>query len=201
MFNAGYIAVVGLRRKHSKIKFKKEFENSGIEFEISQDCSFLSYPFLPLPIHSTPPTPPPGDGGEVNPSPSKPPKPKSEILEPEKFDAFWKAYPRHVNKSGAVKKWNFTLGTGETDSDQLIAAAENYAAVVKGKEDRFILHPATFLGPDRRWNDFLQAPEPPPRSPELLAYDERMEKLDAEVRAEQAKRKVLGITYGYPKQT
>ena len=95
------------------------------------------------------------DDGEDKHSISKPSKPKSEIHEPEKFDTFWKLYPRKVNKAGAVKKWNATLASGETDADQLVAAAEGYSAKTTGKEEKYIMHPATFLGPDQRWKDFL----------------------------------------------
>lgn len=80
----------------------------------------------------------------------------------EKFDCFWKVYPRKVNKAGALKKWNATMTAEVTDPDQLILCAEKYSMMVKGKEDKYIMHPATFLGPDRRWRDFLDGGEHDP---------------------------------------
>ena len=94
----------------------------------------------------------PAPAGQVT---DKPKKEKSPIIETAKFDLFWKAYPKRINKAGAIKKWNTTLTAGETDPDQLILCAEKYSMIVKGKEDKYILHPATFLGPDRRWKDYL----------------------------------------------
>lgn len=41
-----HIAMVGLRKKHSKIKFRDEFENSGIIWKKVEGSSSLSYPSL-----------------------------------------------------------------------------------------------------------------------------------------------------------
>ena len=49
--------------------------------------------------------------------------------------------------------------------EQMIKAASNYAAECAGKEDKFILHPSTFLGPNARWIEWLQVKEETPYSP------------------------------------
>jgi hypothetical protein len=93
----------------------------------------------------------------------------SDIVEPEKFDLFWKNYPRKVkpNKQGTIRNWNGLINRQETDPDQLILCSEKYSMIVKGKEDKHVLHPATFLGRDRRWKDFLDSPSSAPTAPAL----------------------------------
>lgn len=140
------ITVIGLRKKHNKITFKDDLKKTPEILRNLENPS--SSPILSTPLQNkTPPLPPKGKG-------------EKKIIEPSQFDVFWKAYPRKVNKGGALKKWNATLTTGETDPDQLIAAAKHYADAVKGKEEKYILHAATFLGLDQRWKDHLDVKLP-----------------------------------------
>lgn len=74
------------------------------------------------------------------------------------FEAFWEKYPRKVNKRGAFKCWRTRLRSG-VSVDNLMLAVEHYAAACAGKEEQYILHGATFLGPNNRWQDYL-VPQP-----------------------------------------
>lgn len=72
----------------------------------------------------------------------------------EEFLAFWDEYPRKVDKKGAVKTWKVQKRKGTNIAD-LMTAARHYAAAVAGKQQEYILHPSTFLGPNDRWRDYL----------------------------------------------
>lgn len=75
------------------------------------------------------------------------------------FERFWKAYPRKVEKATAFRKWQARVRAGIPVED-LVAAAARYAdhCRAKGTEERFIKHAATFLGPDKPYEEWL-----PPR--------------------------------------
>lgn len=104
-------------------------------------------------IYDTPPYIPP-QGGEC----AKPSSRGKREYTPD-FEEFWSIYPRKVNKVGAFKKWRARLKEkGGPTKEQLIQAARNYADYChkRGTEEEFILHAATFLGPQERWKDFLE---------------------------------------------
>lgn len=90
------------------------------------------------------------------------------------FEEFWAVYPRRVNKKGAFAKWKATLNRGEVTAQQLIECAKRYAAECarKGRPQEYILHAATFLGPQERWRDYLEAEQEPlsQATPEYLPY-------------------------------
>ena len=67
----------------------------------------------------------------------------------EKFEEFWKIYPRPDGKIAAYKCWNTRLKEGYT-ADQMIDGAKAYAQQTKKKrtEKDFIKMPSTFLGPN-----------------------------------------------------
>lgn len=74
------------------------------------------------------------------------------------FEAFWQAYPKKHNKWRAWRQWQAALKRQRPASitaSELIAAAHNYAQSVSGTDPRFIMHPATFLGPDCRFLDYM----------------------------------------------
>jgi len=75
------------------------------------------------------------------------------------FEVFWASYPRKVEKRKAFKTWNSTLKKGAGPAD-LIVAAKAYAAEGerKGRAVEYIKHPATFLGPNEAWRDFIGSP-------------------------------------------
>jgi hypothetical protein len=85
------------------------------------------------------------------------------------FEQFWGLYPRKREKARAFICWQTQL-KNHVSPDDLIKAAQNYAleCQVQGREERFIKHAATFLGPNRSYQDFLAAdwrPLTPPCGP------------------------------------
>jgi hypothetical protein len=99
-------------------------------------------------------------GGQGN-----PPSPSSDYTED--FKAFWQVYPRKMGKTAAFKAWNARLKE-KVSPDDLIKAAKNYAAKCKADktEERYIKHAETFLGPNKRYEDYLGGnPDDPPEKP------------------------------------
>lgn len=82
------------------------------------------------------------------------------------FDTFWSAYPRRIGKKKAYRCWLATLNKGASAA-QLHNAVGNYKmrCAADRTEERFIKHPATFLGPDEHWRDF-EVSSHPSASPE-----------------------------------
>ena len=70
----------------------------------------------------------------------------------EAFDLFWKAYPRKVNKQGAIKAFEKV----DVDVEVLIGAIENHKRSAQWAKDggAFIPHPTTWLN-QRRWEEEL----------------------------------------------
>jgi len=83
---------------------------------------------------------------------------KPDLPEPEAFARFWQAYPRKIAKEDARRAWRARIRE-KVKAEELVRAAENYARKLKreGTEERFILYPSTFLGPGRRWLDYLDS--------------------------------------------
>ena len=71
------------------------------------------------------------------------------------FEEFWKLYPKKLGKTAALKTWN-TLIKNRTNPDDLITASRNYATSRKGQEEKFTLQASTFLGPQKRFEDFIK---------------------------------------------
>lgn len=85
----------------------------------------------------------------------------------EDFKAFWQVYPRKMGKTASFKAWNARLKE-KVSPDDLIKAAKNYAAKCKADktEERYIKHAETFLGPNKRYEDYLGGnPDDPPEKP------------------------------------
>ena len=93
-------------------------------------------------------------------------KKKKKILEEEKrergcrytttFETFWTSYPRKRDKGVAFDKYRATLKRGAAESD-LLTAARSYAAEcqAEGRQERYIKHASTFLGPKEPWKEYL----------------------------------------------
>jgi len=87
---------------------------------------------------------------------------------PDLFEVFWQefiAMNRKEAKTEARKAWTTTTVNGRpgkvnghkpVDPSVIIQAAKHYREfnVVDGTEPKFIKHAATFLGPDRHWEDW-----------------------------------------------
>lgn len=72
------------------------------------------------------------------------------------FLEFWECYPRRVDKQRAFRVWKIRLKEKHLPND-MIQAALNYATYCSSQrtEVRFIKHPATFLGPDKSFMEFI----------------------------------------------
>ena len=72
------------------------------------------------------------------------------------FLEFWERYPRRVDKQRAFRVWKTRLKDKHTPND-MIQAAINYASYCSAQrtEVQFIKHPATFLGPDKPFTEFV----------------------------------------------
>lgn len=73
------------------------------------------------------------------------------------FEEFWQAYPRHVDKGNAYKKYMARLNDGYSDLE-LISAAANYAEQCRqdNTEPKFIKHPKTFLSDAMPFLDYVK---------------------------------------------
>jgi len=87
---------------------------------------------------------------------ASPQRPAKTLAYPSDFELFWQEYPSHIDKRRSYGCWKARLKEGIT-SDQLTACACNYAAARREEDQRYTMHPATFLGPGRRWEEFLEA--------------------------------------------
>jgi len=90
------------------------------------------------------------------------------------FEIFWKdflAMKRNDGKVAARKAWITTTVNGRPgkekghkpiDPSVILQAAKHYRefCVAEGTEPRYIKRPATFLGPDRHWEDWENQREP-----------------------------------------
>ena len=74
---------------------------------------------------------------------------------PKAFEEFWAAYPRKAEKKDAYAKWRVTLREDGATTEILIAAAGHYGRVCDGREEKYIKHAATFLGPKEPWRDHV----------------------------------------------
>ena len=93
---------------------------------------------------------------------------------PDLFEVFWQefiAMNRKEAKTEARKAWTTTTVNGRpgkvnghkpVDPSVIIQAAKHYREfnVVDGTEPKFIKHAATFLGPDRHWEDWDKPKKP-----------------------------------------
>lgn len=115
-------------------------------------------------------------------APAEPPKaaPAKQDYEPA-FEAFWKAYARHVEKQAAYKAWKARKAQGASN-EELELAATNYTKHCneKGTEMQYRKHPATFLGPAEPWRDWVHPvvekdpPKPEERRPGVPQYRRRV---------------------------
>jgi len=80
------------------------------------------------------------------------------------FDLVWAIYPRKVNKQGAWKCFRTRCREGER-AEFLMACTEEYVKQKRGTEEKFIMHPSTFFGPDKRYLDYKPSAPAQKRSP------------------------------------
>jgi len=88
-------------------------------------------------------------------APSSAPRAPARALADDGFEAFWTAYPRRVHKTEARAAWR---RLSADDRAVAPAAAANITAYVMAtnKELEYIPHPATFLGRERKFEDWVK---------------------------------------------
>lgn len=81
------------------------------------------------------------------------------------FEMFYAAYPKQIRRGEAVKAWNGRIKEGILPA-LLVRAATNYAnhCASAGTEYRYIMYPASFLGPERRGYEEWQEPRTAPKN-------------------------------------
>lgn len=72
-----------------------------------------------------------------------------------RFNEFWLAYPRKVDKGHARTAFKWALA--KVRHDELLIAVTSFAMSVRDKEKQFIPYPATWLRGER-WTDELSNP-------------------------------------------
>lgn len=83
---------------------------------------------------------------------------------PDRFDEFWKAYPKKSGKPKAVKAWANAIK--RHDPEKIIAAAKVYAKAVEGADPKYTKHPQGWLN-DERFNDPDCQPPAPSSTPTM----------------------------------
>lgn len=68
------------------------------------------------------------------------------------FEEFYEAYPRHVGKGDAQRKFDAIVRAKKATAQQLVDAARRLAADPNLPEKKFVPHPATWLN-QGRWDD------------------------------------------------
>ena len=80
------------------------------------------------------------------------------------FELFWQEYPSPIDERRSYGCWKARLAEGITSVGATHASplrcAGNYAAARRGEDQRYTMHPGTFLGPGRRWEEFTQPKKP-----------------------------------------
>lgn len=82
------------------------------------------------------------------------------------FVEFWKIYPRtrNVSKKDAFR---FFQSLNDEQKNDLVDAAKCFAAEMKGKDERYIPHPSTYIN-GRRW-ETAAASTPTPKKPKFFS--------------------------------
>jgi len=94
---------------------------------------------------------------------------------PKPFVEFWSLYPRKVNKKAALKAWD--KATNETPAEQIIGAAEMYAASDIAADGEFLPHPATWLNKGGYLDDPAEWERREPKSKEQKRQEANFEVL------------------------
>jgi len=138
----GYIQVIGIAKKHKQFQWKPSPFGDQSRPKQNQTSD----------LNRT-------EQNRTEPNRTEPNRTKRHAIgELKRFDEFWKIYPRKINKQNAIKCWNRIVREKESDPCQLIQCCKHYAISVDGKRLEYIMHPSTFLGPGRRYMDYLESP-------------------------------------------
>jgi hypothetical protein len=77
---------------------------------------------------------------------------------PDRFEEFWRTYPRRRDKRAAERAWRAALKR-KVDPDSIISSARKFAQANIGQDQQFIKYPATWLNAGAYEND-LEARSP-----------------------------------------
>jgi len=82
---------------------------------------------------------------------------KQSVVTDPAFEMFWSEYPKKMEKQKSYRMWKARRKEGLTSEDLLVAAI-NYADACRnqGTEQKFIKYPATFLGPDKLFTEWIK---------------------------------------------
>jgi hypothetical protein len=94
---------------------------------------------------------PNGNGEDAKPIPDSKPVEKPDA----EFEAFWSIAPRKVGKGQARRAYQAALK--KTDAATIMRGFREYAQQCRGKDEKYIAHPATWLNAER-WEDEHVAP-------------------------------------------
>lgn len=75
----------------------------------------------------------------------------------EKFESFWRKYPRRDAKKESWRRWCDRVESG-VSPDLLLRACGNYADYVREAriDERYVMYPMTFLGPEARYEEWKE---------------------------------------------
>lgn len=76
----------------------------------------------------------------------------NDLLAIDRFEEFWRAYPRRTAKAAAKKSWERATQKIKADPDAIMAGVRRYVEACVGKDQQYIAHPATWLN-QQRWLD------------------------------------------------
>lgn len=87
----------------------------------------------------------------------EPHRSRDDASQQDRFNEFWKVYPKKSGKPKAVKAWENAIK--RHDPEKIIAAAKVYAKAVEGADPKYTKHPQGWLN-DERFNDPENQPKP-----------------------------------------
>lgn len=74
------------------------------------------------------------------------------------YEILWRSFPKKVGKAAGFHSVQARLREGVSYAD-LLLATQTYALARRGQEPRYTLHPSTFFGPQRRFEEYLPGEE------------------------------------------
>jgi hypothetical protein len=113
--------------------------NNGVVTAMSQELSRRDNSVSHGPPDPTRTQPEPKEA-KTKPSPGRARRTESDL---DRFEEFYDAYPRHIDRRDAEKAWANAI---KRDSPEvIIAATKRYALSQRGKEKKYMKYPATWL--------------------------------------------------------
>ncbi len=95
-------------------------------------------------------------------------------IKKERFNSFWKIYPKKRSKKKALESW---MKLTDEQINKIALTIKSYAKECKGKEERFIMHPTTYLNGER-WEDEI----PTEKDLSTETMEERISRLTEEAK-------------------